>query len=158
MQKFLFINSEKCTGCRMCETVCSIHHEKVCNPTRARIQIMKWDMSGIYIPMVCQQCESPVCETVCPMGAIYRDEKTGAVLISYDLCIGCKLCVAHCPFGGVAIDKDSKVKKCDLCEGDPLCVKNCEPQAIQYLEANSINFLKRKISAEKFSELVKQML
>ncbi len=158
MQKFLFINPEKCTGCRICEIVCSIHHEKVFNPTRARIQIIKWDMSGIYIPMVCQQCESPVCETVCPMGAIYRDEKTGAVLINYDLCIGCKLCVAHCPFGGVVIDKDSKVKKCDLCDGDPLCVKNCEPQAIQYLEASTINFLKRKASAEKFSDLVKQLL
>ena len=158
MQKFLFINPEKCTGCRICETVCSIHHEKVYNPTRARIQIIKWDMSGIYIPMVCQQCESPVCETVCPMGAIYRNEETGAVLVSSDLCIGCKLCVAHCPFGGVAINKDSKIIKCDLCDGDPLCVKNCEPQAIQYLEASSINFLKRKASAEKFSELVKQML
>lgn len=158
MQKFLFINPEKCSGCRICETVCTLHHEKVINPTRARIQVVKWETAGLYIPMVCQQCETAICENVCPMDAVFRDEETGAVLINYELCIGCKLCVKHCPFGGVAIDTTSKVKKCDLCDGDPQCVKNCEPQALQYIEASTINFMKRKVAAEKFSELIKKYM
>lgn len=158
MQKFLFVDPEKCTGCRICETVCSLHQEKVVNPARARIQIIKWDNVGIYIPMICQQCETAPCETVCPMRAIHRDENTGALIIDYDLCVGCKLCVTFCPFGGVGIDIEGKIIKCDLCKGDPQCVKNCEPKALQYIEASSINLKKRRMAAEKLSELMKTVL
>ncbi|MHA2225027.1 MAG: 4Fe-4S dicluster domain-containing protein [Candidatus Hodarchaeales archaeon] len=158
MQKFLFVNPEKCSGCRICETTCSLFHEHVCNPTRARIQVVKWENAGLYLPMVCQQCESPICQTVCPMGAVYKDEDTSALLIDYNLCVGCKLCVTHCPFAGAIIDLSGKVKKCDLCDGDPLCVRNCEPEALQYLEANVINLRKRRTAAEKFSELMKKIV
>jgi len=158
MQKILFVDSEKCTGCRICESACSLHHEKVCNPTRARISIVKWETAGLYVPMVCQQCEDPICETVCPMNAVYRDEKSRAVLINYELCVGCKLCVTHCPFGGVILGIDGQIKKCDLCDGDPMCVKNCEPNALQFVDATTINFLKRKSAAQKFSELMLKLL
>lgn len=159
MQKILFVNPEKCSGCRTCESVCSLYHEKVCNPARARINIVKWETAGIYVPMVCQQCETPVCEVVCPMHAIERDEKTGAMLIDYDLCVGCKLCVMFCPFGGISLDaKTRRVVKCDLCGGEPLCVKFCEPEALQYLDATAINLRKRMAAAEKFSDLMKKML
>ncbi|MFX0094309.1 MAG: 4Fe-4S dicluster domain-containing protein [Candidatus Hodarchaeota archaeon] len=158
MPKILFVDPEKCTGCRICEGVCSIHHEKVINPARARIHIVKWDNEGLYIPMVCQQCETPICETVCSMRAIQRDSKTGALVIDYDVCVGCKLCVQFCPFGGVGISKNRKVIKCNLCDGDPLCVKNCRPGALQYVEENIINLRKRRVAAEKFSELMKKLL
>lgn len=158
MQKILFVEPEKCTGCRICETVCSLHQEKVVNPARARIQIIKWDNAGIYIPMICQQCETAPCETVCPMRAIHRDEKTGALIIDYDLCVGCKLCVTFCPFGGAGIDIEGKIIKCDLCKGDPQCVRNCEPKALQYLEASAINLRKRRVAAENLSELMKKIL
>jgi carbon-monoxide dehydrogenase iron sulfur subunit len=158
MPKILFIEPEKCTGCRLCENVCSLFHEKVSNPSRARIHIVKWENAGLYLPMVCQQCENPICEMVCPMGAIKRDAKTGALLIEKDLCVGCKLCVMFCPLGGVTIDKNREILKCDLCGGDPLCVKFCIPGALQYIEANAINLKKRRIAAEKFSELMKKLL
>lgn len=157
MQKILFVDPERCTGCRICETVCSLHQEKVYNPVRARIHVIKWDSAGIYIPMICQQCETPMCETVCPMHAIHRDEN-GALLIDYNACVGCKLCVTFCPFGGAGIDNKGKIIKCDLCNGDPQCAKRCEPEALQYIEASSINIRKRRVAAEKFSELVKKML
>ncbi|TKJ21634.1 MAG: hypothetical protein CEE43_09415 [Promethearchaeota archaeon Loki_b32] len=158
MQKILFVDPEKCTGCRLCEIACSLHHEKVSNPSRARIQIVKWENAGLFIPMICQQCETPICEIVCPMGAISRDEKTGAMLINKELCVGCKLCVMFCPLGGVGIDKNRKILKCDLCDGDPLCVKYCIPGALQFMDANVINIKKRRIAAEKLSELMKKLL
>jgi len=159
MQKILFVDSEKCTGCRICESACSLHHEKVCNPTRARISIVKWETAGLYVPMVCQQCEDPICEIVCPMHAIERDEKTGAMLIDYDLCVGCRLCVTFCPFGGVNLDpRTGRIMKCDLCDGEPVCVEFCQPQALQYLSATAINLRKRRAAAEKLSDLMKRML
>ena len=93
------------------------------------------------------------------MHAIKRDEKTGAILINYDLCVGCRLCVMFCPFGGINLDaRTGRVLKCDLCGGEPLCVKFCEPQALQYLNATAINLRKRRAAAEKFSDLMKKML
>jgi len=158
MQKILFVDPEKCTGCRLCEIACSLHQEKVSNPSRARIHIVKWENAGLYVPMVCQQCETPICEIVCPMGAISRNEKTGAVIINEDLCVGCNLCVTFCPLGGVGIDKNRKIIKCDLCEGDPICVKFCIPGALQFIDANTINLKKRRNAAEKLSELMKKLL
>lgn len=158
MQKILFVDPEKCTGCRLCEIACSVHHEKVCNPSRARIHIVKWENSGLYIPMICQQCDTPICEIVCPMNALIRDEKTGALLIDESLCVGCKLCVMFCPFGGVGIGKNRKIIKCDLCNGEPICVKYCIPKALQFIDANAINLRKRRVAAEKFSDLMKKLL
>ncbi|MHA2298383.1 MAG: 4Fe-4S dicluster domain-containing protein [Candidatus Hodarchaeales archaeon] len=158
MQKILFVDPDKCTGCRICETACSLQNEKVCNPARARIHVVKWENIGIYVPTVCQQCELPICETVCPMNAVHRDDETGAILIDYDSCVGCKTCVMFCPFGGVGIDTSGKMIKCDLCKGDPTCVKNCEPGALQYLQASVINLRKRRAAAERLSDLMKKHL
>ena len=158
MQKILFVEPERCSGCRICEAVCSLHQERVFNPERARIHVVKWDNAGVYIPMICQQCETPFCETVCPVRAIHRKDDTGALIIDYNLCVGCKLCVTFCPFGGVGIDIEGKIIKCDLCNGDPQCAKNCEPEALKFIEATTINLRKRRIAAEKFSEIMQKML
>jgi Fe-S-cluster-containing hydrogenase component 2 len=159
MEKILFIDPEKCTGCRLCETACSLHHEKVVNPSLARIHVAKWETAGLYIPVVCVQCESPICQTVCPVKAISRDEKTGAVVIDPNVCVGCRLCALYCPFAGVQIDlKKGRVLKCDLCDGAPLCAKFCDPQALQYVKATTANMMKQRAAAQKFSELMKKML
>ena len=158
MQKILFVDQEKCTGCRLCEIACSVHHERVSNTSRARIHIVKWEMSGLFVPMICQQCDTPICEIVCPMNAVKRDDKTGALLINKDLCVGCKLCVMFCPFGGVSIGKNREILKCDLCDGDPICVKFCIPNALQYIDANTINLRKRRVAAGRLTELMKKLL
>jgi Fe-S-cluster-containing hydrogenase component 2 len=67
--------------------------------------------------------------------------------------------MVFCPFGGVGIDaKQGKVVKCELCEGDPICVKFCEPEALLYVPATSVNLMKQRTAAERFSELMKKML
>jgi len=159
LEKILFIDPEKCTGCRLCETACSLHKEKVVNPALARIHVAKWETAGLYIPVVCVQCETPICQTVCPVRAISRDEKTGAVVIDPNVCVGCRLCVLYCPFAGAQIDfKKGRVIKCDLCNGEPACAKFCDPQALQYVKATTANMKKQRAAAQKFSELMKKLL
>ncbi|MEM1538025.1 MAG: 4Fe-4S dicluster domain-containing protein [Candidatus Nezhaarchaeales archaeon] len=158
VQRMLIVDPEKCTGCRFCEAACSMKHEGALNPARARIYIAKWEETGVYTPMVCQHCENPVCEAVCPMKATRRDPSTGAMIIDYDKCIGCRMCVMACPIGGAMVDpKTRKVVKCDLCNGDPVCVKFCETKALQFLEATVANMMKRRQAVERLSELMKAL-
>jgi len=159
MQKVLLVNSEKCTGCRICEIVCSFHKERECNPTKSRIHIIKWEDAGIDVPIVCQQCEIPICERVCPVEAISRDQKTGAMIIDYNVCIGCRMCLMACPFGGMSIDiEQKKIIKCDLCEGNPVCAKFCPTQAIEYVQATRATLIKKRNSAQKLSELIRKLV
>ena len=154
MAKVLMIDYEKCTGCRLCEQVCSVKHEGVSNPARSRIKIVKWEMEGRYVPMSCQQCESAPCMAVCPVKAISRDGGTGRVEIDYDVCIGCRMCVAICPFGAMSFDTlAKKVIKCDFCDGDPQCVVCCEAKAIDYVDADKADMNKKMEVALKFNQL-----
>lgn len=158
MTKILVVDPEKCTGCRTCESICSFHHEKEFNPAKARIHVLKWEDEGLDVPMVCQQCESPVCETVCPVKALSRDTKTGAIILNYDACIGCKMCVMACPFGALTIDPESKKTiKCDLCNGDPQCVEYCPTKAIDYVKATRATYKKRKEAANRLGKLIRKL-
>lgn len=158
MANILMIDYEKCTGCRLCELVCSVKHEGVSNPTRSRIKIVKWEMEGRFIPMSCQQCESAPCQAVCPVKAISRDENLNRVDIDYDICIGCRICVAVCPFGSITYDTLAKrAIKCDFCDGDPACVKFCETGAIQYVDASVVSSVKQRAAAEKFSGIMRKV-
>lgn len=157
MAKVLMIDHEKCTGCRLCELVCSVMHEGVSNPMRSRIKVVKWESEGLYIPMSCQQCEDAPCMSVCPVKAISRDESLDRVVVDYDICIGCRACVAVCPFGAMGFDvNDRKVFKCDLCDGDPQCVRFCEEKAVDYVEADRVSVSKKRKAAQRLSAAQKE--
>ncbi len=158
MAKVLMLDYEKCTGCRACELVCSVMHEGVSNPSRSRIKVMKWEWEGRYVPMSCQQCESAPCQAICPVKAISRDESLNRVMVDYDTCIGCRMCVAVCPFGAMAFDRiGKKVIKCDLCDGDPQCVRFCETGAVQYVEASEQNIDKMLGTADKLTSIAQKV-
>ena len=159
MEMILVVDHEKCTGCRLCEMVCSVRHTGVNNPTRSRIHVIKWPREGFELPMLCQQCEEAPCIAVCPKDALSRDLVLGRVMLNYDLCIGCKMCVIACPFGGMGIDTViQQVIKCDLCDGDPACVRFCGSGALQFVPANRVNLMKKRDAGWKFSELMKKSL
>jgi carbon-monoxide dehydrogenase iron sulfur subunit len=152
MPKVLVLDYTKCTGCRLCELVCSVKHEGVSNPARSRIKIVKWEWEGRYIPMTCQQCIDAPCQTICPKKAISRDEALNRVIIDYDACIGCRMCAVVCPFGAINFDVLArKVIKCDFCDGDPQCVRFCETGALKYMEASEVGEVKQMGTAEKIT-------
>jgi len=157
MAKALYIDYQKCTGCRLCELVCAVKHDGLSNPTRSRIKVMKWEHEGLYVPMSCQQCQDAPCLNVCPVKAIYRDEELGRVMVDYDICIGCRSCVAVCPFGAMNFNViDKKVIKCDLCDGDPQCVRFCEMKAVDFVNPDDISIEKKRAAAERLSKASKE--
>lgn len=158
MERVIVVDPDKCTGCKVCEMVCSLQHESEINPVKSRIHVMSWEDEGVDIPMICQQCESPPCEAVCPVNAIARDQETGALLIDEKACIGCRMCINACPFAAPTVQPDTrKVVKCDLCAGEPQCVAFCAPQALQYIPASKGVLLKKRSVARRFGEAMKAM-
>jgi carbon-monoxide dehydrogenase iron sulfur subunit len=157
VDKVLVLDYTKCTGCRECELVCSIQHEGVSNPARSRIKVVKMEWEGRYVPVVCQQCESAPCISICPVKAISRDESLNRVAVNYDICIGCRMCIAICPFGGMSFDMlAQKVMKCDFCDGDPQCVRFCETKAIRYVNASEQALIKQVAVADKLIQTIQE--
>lgn len=123
-----------CCGCKQCEITCSLAHWGVVNEAYSGIRI-KTDLLGGYISeaFACKQCPGPECLVVCPTGALHVDAETGARVIDKDVCIGCQVCLNACPVGPTRIhyvDMANVCFKCDLCGGDPKCVKNCPAHAL----------------------------
>ena len=133
-KQFITTKSELCSGCRTCEAICSLCHEGVVNPSMSRIRIMTWPFEGYRSEVyTCQQCGDPGCLAVCPTGALSIDEVTGTVVIVEKDCTGCRSCMEACPQqpSRILYDADKNICiKCDLCGGEPLCVKYCMEGAL----------------------------
>lgn len=109
------------------------------NPRRARLLIETRTENLYHIPAVCNQCENAYCMNACPANAIHRND-AGILCIDPDKCISCGLCVQYCPIGMVALDPDTqKAVKCELCQGDPLCVKACPTYALELFYRGTVN-------------------
>lgn len=128
-------NPDICSGCRTCEIVCSTYHEGVASPSFARL-IAKKDVMDACTTQVlaCKQCAGAECVAVCPSGACHVDKDTGARVIDETLCVGCQLCLNACPCEPPRVRFNSTKNvcfKCDLCGGEPQCVKFCPMGALQ---------------------------
>lgn len=159
------INKTRCIGCQTCVFACKMQNGV---PKDLRWNRVVTEGGGVaddaqgeypnltrsYLPLACQHCENPACERVCPTGATYKDDK-GRVEIDYDKCIGCRMCMAACPYNARTFNWNDPVRatgagygdarvpertrgvmeKCTLCkertdEGDePMCVRCCPADA-----------------------------
>jgi len=158
--KTLSVDPAKCSGCKDCELACAKRHNGINKPTRSRIRIIQGDVrDGFYLPMTCQQCESPPCLAACPNNAISRDNALNRVMIQDALCIGCQMCVSACPFGAMLFDSDLGLAfKCDLCDGDPDCVRVCEPKALDYVEGSRLHHPRIRDSAQRHYKVIRHMV
>ena len=155
---------EYCTGCMRCMTTCSTYNNGATSLAKSRIHIIRHEGHAItkmsegdeliFDVITCQQCDEPYCLYLCPTLAIERNEDTGAIIINHDKCVSCRMCMVSCPFGAISYDPDTRqVVKCELCGGDPQCVKFCPTNALQFLPKKLAHLPKRDRLARKITQL-----
>ena len=127
------VSVERCIACGKCELACAFAHGSEGTPAATRINITRRGPE-LGTPVVCFQCHEAACAAVCPTNALVRSALTGAIEHLDARCIGCRMCVAACPFGNMVWDPTyHTVAKCDLCGGDPKCVPFCPTGALTYV-------------------------
>lgn len=101
------IDLQKCIGCFACTVACkSENHLPPGVVYRPVIEEEIGDYPNVarrFLPRPCMQCEKPPCVDVCPVSATWKRED-GIVVIDYEACIGCRYCLAACPYGARYFD------------------------------------------------------
>ena len=113
------LDLSRCVGCRRCVYGCVHENNQSRDPQIHWIRVLEMDKSkginleesdpyynpemvpeedSFYMPVACQQCRNPPCVKVCPVEATWS-EPDGIVVVDYDHCIGCRCCMAACPYG-----------------------------------------------------------
>jgi dimethyl sulfoxide reductase iron-sulfur subunit len=97
-QWMMIVDLRYCNGCRTCTKACQAQHYLPADVEWIKVYTMTdTDGQSYFLPRPCQMCEDPPCEAVCPVGATFRTDE-GLVLINQDVCIGCRTCMAACPY------------------------------------------------------------
>lgn len=111
------LSLSKCNGSRFCVTACVKENNQSRDPHMSYIKVLEMDRGSLnlekgnlyyegssipkkdkfYLPAQCNQCDNPPCVKACPVEATWK-EKDGIVVIDYDWCIGCRYCMAACPY------------------------------------------------------------
>lgn len=156
-RKVFKVNPELCVGCRLCELMCSLLKSGSFNPAQARLKVAEDLEHGRFQPIICRHCKVPKCQEACPTNAIVAHPLLpGVVVLNEKDCIGCLACVDACPFGAIQVGPNQEILKCDLCDGDPACVRHCYKtpansspylpypawKALEYTDPHLVNELK----------------
>jgi carbon-monoxide dehydrogenase iron sulfur subunit len=158
--KRIVYDQEKCTGCRVCEAICSFVKEGEFNPVKARGKVIRTVENQILykVRVSCLQCEDAFCKAVCPAGAISQNGG-GVTIVDEEKCIGCKMCEIACPVGAITVNPEKQVAiKCDQCADleEPPCVTYCYTEALQYLDSEKVGIALARAKSEKFQEMAKR--
>ncbi|HMK43077.1 MAG TPA: 4Fe-4S dicluster domain-containing protein [Dissulfurispiraceae bacterium] len=116
----MLIYQNRCIDCERCIDACTKTNHVPSYGYRTAILEREapqgGDVKREFIPVLCNQCNRPPCVRGCPTKATYKDEKTGIVMMTYDKCIGCKTCIAACPYNARYYNEERKsVDKCNFC-------------------------------------------
>ncbi len=169
----IFFDSSKCTACKGCQVACKCWNNlpsptelNACagnftgtyqNPadlgsdTRLIITFDERDtdsQKGIewaFGRRACQHCTNAACVSVCPAGALYKDEETGMTTFDESKCVGCQRCGSACPYGVPRYHgPKGTINKCSGCVDriqngmEPACVATCQPNALQFGERDEM--------------------
>ncbi len=172
--KTVFIQPERCVGCKQCEIACAVEHSQSKNLYQAVSESPKPRPRinagpGIYFnssfPNKCRHCNPAPCLSVCPTAAISRTPDQEIVLIDGSKCISCAMCALVCPFDVIRYYESADTLKnrvvalkCDHCierqkdNREPACVEVCKVNALLYGEINELiktagSELSRSVSA-----------
>ena len=117
---------KNCSGCRRCEVACSLYHENKIWPEASRVRVFML-VPGAEFPHLCSQCIDYPCIQSCTFDALSVDTKTDAVIVDKEKCTACGACIRACP-GAIPHLHPTKnyILICDLCNGNPQCVKVCQ--------------------------------
>ncbi|MCX6136920.1 MAG: 4Fe-4S dicluster domain-containing protein [Ignavibacteriales bacterium] len=159
----VLVDTTACIGCRNCEWACKTAHdlptapiesyedrsvfEKMRRPDETALTVvnrydnLKKPELPYTVKVQCMHCDHPACVSACIVGAFSKEEN-GAVVWDTDKCIGCRYCMAACPFQIPAFEYHRaigpKIMKCDFCsarreEGKmPACAEICPVEALTY--------------------------
>jgi len=154
--KTITINPNKCVGCLNCLYECSFAQSGDFNEQNSNIRISYFAEESYCIPFTCAQCSKAWCMEICPANAISRNQETEAVEIDPNQCIGCKMCMMACPTGDIHFDTQKRISiKCDLCGGDPSCVKHCISGALKFEDESKAFDYKRSDIDNHMKQLLK---
>jgi Fe-S-cluster-containing hydrogenase component 2 len=127
----LVFHPEKCTLCLECEKACIKAHPAVVASGKPRIQVTK--EGDKPKALMCVHCDTCPPSEVCP-SALFEFHNEGKYwTLDEHRCFACMACIPRCPFDGVFFEGAFGVEtaySCDLCAGDPACVKVCAPGAL----------------------------
>src|SRR3972149_6458684 len=128
---------EHCKGCNDCMTACAQAKAQSDDHLHSRIQIVPFG-EGFELA-ICRQCGDPECVLNCPAAALSKDAASGVIDWDGTKCVNCLLCTVGCSYGGIVFDAPvGHVIKCDLCDGNPACVKACSHGALKHLRTARI--------------------
>jgi Fe-S-cluster-containing dehydrogenase component/formate-dependent nitrite reductase membrane component NrfD len=134
------IDQTRCIGCHACTTACKSENDVPLSVTRTYVKHVD---VGLY-PQArrahqvtrCNQCQHPPCVAACPTAAMFQ-RADGIVDFDKSICIGCKACMAACPYDAIFINPaDHSAEKCNFCAHridaglEPACVVVCPVEAI----------------------------
>ena len=143
------IDHTRCIGCHACTTACKSENVVPISVTRTYVKHVD---VGVF-PQArrahqvtrCNQCAHAPCVTACPTSAMFK-RADGIVDFDKSICIGCKACMAACPYDAIFINpEDHSAEKCNFCAHridiglEPACVVVCPTQAILVGDMNDSN-------------------
>ncbi|MDX1644994.1 MAG: 4Fe-4S dicluster domain-containing protein, partial [Thermoanaerobaculia bacterium] len=140
------IDHESCIGCHACTTACKSENEVPLSVNRTYVKYVDVgtfpQAHRAFQVTRCNQCERAPCTTACPTSAMFRRDD-GIVDFDKSICIGCKACMAACPYDAIFINpEDSSAEKCNFCAHridmglEPACVVVCPTEAIMVGDLN----------------------
>lgn len=142
----MVVDLQRCVGCNACTVSCKLEHDVPTGNYRTWVLERENgtfpEVDNFKLPRLCNHCDNPPCHKACPTGATFVADN-GAVLIDSTVCIGCRYCMAACPYNARFINRRLNVAdKCTFCfhrieEGlQPACVSTCVGHSRVFGDAN----------------------